>query len=182
MKKIPLFMATFLLLLQTACTKKETTFLITENGIGPLQKETFVSDLESTFVNDSIVRDTANLKLDPNAKKIEIFEKGGKHLLTLTANTDSVPTIGNIRINDSRYLTSTGVGLGGTFKDIQSNYSIKKIVTTMNSVVVFPKNSNLYFTIAKSELPSNLRYTVNEIEAVQIPDEAKIKYLMMGWD
>jgi len=48
--------------------------------------------------------------------------------------------------------------------------------------VIFPKQSNLYFTIDKEELPENLRFSTSDIEAVQIPDDAKIKYLMLGWE
>ena len=55
-------------------------------------------------------------------------------------------------------------------------------MTTLRSIVIFPKASNLYFTIDKEELPENLRFSMSDIEAVQIPDEAKIKYLMVGWE
>ena len=55
-------------------------------------------------------------------------------------------------------------------------------MTTLNSVVVFPKESNLYFTIDKGDLPASLRYTASSVEAVQIPDDAKVKYLMIGWE
>ena len=52
----------------------------------------------------------------------------------------------------------------------------------MNNVVVLLKDSDLYFTISKDQLPSSLRYASSvNIEAVQIPDEAKIKYMMVGW-
>ncbi|MDF0706711.1 hypothetical protein [Flagellimonas okinawensis] len=162
--------------------QNDTTFLITESSVGPLTPTTTVNELESTFVKDSVIRDTTRLNLGNASKKIEVYEKGGKHLLTLTANSDSIPTIENIRVMDNRYLSEKGIGLQSTFKDIQSKYDIKKIVTTLNSIVVFPKGSNLYFTIDKEELPENLRFSTSEIEAVQIPDDAKIKYLMIGWE
>jgi hypothetical protein len=48
--------------------------------------------------------------------------------------------------------------------------------------VVLIKYSDIYFTIDKKELPSSLRYASSvNIEAVQIPDTAKIKYMMLGW-
>jgi hypothetical protein len=150
--------------------------------VGTLQKTSPVDTLEAIFAQDSIVKDTSKLKIGATAEKIMVFEKGGKHLLTLTSNLDSIPTIGNIRIFDSRYTTDKGIGLNSTFKEILNNYSIKKTVTTLNSVVIFPKHSNLYFTIDKEELPSNLRYTTSNIETVQIPDNSKIKYLMLAWD
>ncbi|MCK0160583.1 hypothetical protein [Allomuricauda sp. F6463D] len=162
--------------------KKDTRFLITETSVGPLTQTTTVNEIESTFVQDSVVGDTAQINLGVSPKKVEIYEKGGKLLLTLTANSDSIPTIENVRILDSRYVSEKGIGLQSTFKDIQDNYEIKKIVTTLNSIVVFPKGSNLYFTIDKEELPEGLRFSSSNIEAVQIPDEAKIKYLMLGWE
>ncbi|MFD2101587.1 hypothetical protein [Flagellimonas iocasae] len=163
--------------------KKDTPYLITEDSVGPLQMSSKVSELESLFSNDSIVKDTSNLAIGTtSSKKIEVFEKGGKHLLTLTPSTDSIQIVENVRVMDPRYATEKGIGLQSTFKDIQKQYTIKKIVTTINSIVIFPKESNLYFTIDKEELPSNLRFSTSNIEAVQIPDEAKIKYLMLGWE
>ncbi|UII78561.1 hypothetical protein [Flagellimonas sp. CMM7] len=164
------------------CTEKNTTFLITENSVGVLLKTSPANTLETLFAQDSIVKDTSKLNVGIKAEKTKVFEKGGKHLLTLTSNLDSIPTIGNVRIFDPRYTTDKGISLNSTFKEIQNKYTIKKTVTTLNSVVIFPKNSNLYFTIDKEELPSNLRYTTSHIETVQIPDNAKIKYLMLGWD
>ncbi len=164
------------------CTPKDTTFLISENSVGPLNRDTSVEDIRMVFAQDSVVQDTTNLQVGAKAKKIHIFEKGGKHLLTLTPNADSIPTIENVRVFDARYVSDKGIGLNSTFQDIQHGYGIKKIVTTLNSIVVFPKGSNLYFTIDKEELPDNLRYATTSIEAVQIPNTAKIKYLMMGWE
>ncbi|MCL6265020.1 hypothetical protein [Flagellimonas myxillae] len=164
------------------CAEKDTTFLISEDSVGPLTKTTPVEELRTIFAQDSVVQDTSKITMGSKAEKIKIYEKGGKHLLTLTPNADSIPTIGNVRIFDTRYLSERGIGLNSTFQDIQNNYGIKKIVTTLNSIVIFPKNSNLYFTIDKEELPSNLRYSATTIEAVQIPNTAKVKYLMLGWE
>lgn len=164
-----------------SCTEKDTTFLIQENSIGSLTNTSEVGALNTIFGQDSVVRDTTLPKIGASTKKIQVFEKGGAPLLLLTPSSDSIQTVENVQILDNRYQAENGIGLQSTFKDIQANYTIKKVVTTLNSVVVFPKESNLYFTIDKGELPFNLRYTTN-IEAVQIPDEAKIKYLMLGWD
>lgn len=178
MRKIGLIFGVCSLLFFYGCGEKDTSFLITENSVGPLLSETTVADLEQVFAKDSLAKDTAK----PDSGKILVYQKNGKHLLTLTSNSDSIPTVENIRIFDSRYKTNNNIGLNSTFKDIQDNYSIKKIVTTINSIVIFPKGSNLYFTIDKEELPSNLRYTSSKIEAVQIPPTSKIKYLMLGWE
>lgn len=180
--------ATLLLLwgiisLQCEQKPKDTTFLITESSIGKLDKTSLTRDLEIIYEQDSIVKDTAKLNIGFGAKKIDIYEKGGTHLLTLTPSSDSIPTIENVRIQDLRFKTEKGVGLHSTFKDIKDNYQISKIVTSFKNVVVLIKNSNLYFTIDKAELPSSLRYASSvNIEAVQIPDAAKIKYMMLSWE
>jgi soluble P-type ATPase len=86
-------------------------------------------------------------------------------------------------VNDERFVTEEGVSKLSTFKEIRENYSIKKIITSINNVVVLLKDSDLYFTIDKKELPESLRYNANsKIEEVQIPDNAKVKYMMVGWD
>ncbi len=171
-----------ILTLFSSCKEKDTTFLISDEKVGKLDKISLIRDLELIFESDSLVKDTLRSQIGNRAKKVKIFEKGGKHLLTLTPTTDSIPKIENIAIEDPRFMTEAGIGLKSTFKDILDHYEIKKLATTLNSVVVFPKGSNLYFTIDKSELPADLRYTTKNIDAVQIPDGAKIKYLMIGWE
>ena len=53
----------------------------------------------------------------------------------------------------------------------------------MNNVVIILKETGVYFTIDKKELPESLRYNSSiNIEAVQIPDAAKIKYMMLAWE
>lgn len=174
----------FFILLIIGCEKKiDKTFLITKDAIGKLDKISLARDLEIIYENDSIVKDTTYINASNKSKKVKIFEKKGNHLLTLTPNSDSIPTIKNIRIEDPRFVTEEGVGLKSTFKDIKDNYTIRKVITSMNNVVILLKNSDIYFTISKDQLPSSLRYASSvNIEAVQIPDEAKIKYMMVGWD
>ncbi|MEM8926816.1 MAG: hypothetical protein AAGC45_01335 [Bacteroidota bacterium] len=181
MKRIVFFLGICFLGFYHSCTEKDTTFLISNEKIGKLDKISLVRDLELIYEGDSLVKDTLSSRIN-HQRKIRVYEKGGKHLLTLTPTTDSIPTIANIAIQDPRFETENGIGLKSTFKDVQNRYKIKKIVTTLNSVVIFPKGSPIYFTIDKSELPSNLRYTASTIDAVQIPDEAKLKYLMIGWE
>ncbi|WP_209404067.1 hypothetical protein [Pseudozobellia sp. WGM2] len=174
----------YLILVLSGCKEeKDTTFLITKDAIGKLDRISLARDIEVIYANDSIVKDSSIVNTSNNSKKFKIFETGGKHLLTLTPSSDSIPTIENIRIEDKRFTTEKGVGLGSTFKDIKDNYSIRKIITSMNNVVILLKDSDAYFTISKEELPSSLRYASSvNIEAVQIPDDAKIKYMMIAWD
>ncbi len=179
-KKTIILLSIPLLLIQ--CNTKSNPFLITKESVGELTKKTDVKNIQTAFIKDSIVKDSTEVALVSSTKKIEIYEKGGKHLLSLTPNNDSISTIKNIRVYDARYTTDKGINLNSTFKDIKDNYSIKKVVNSLNNVVIFLKDNDIYFTIDKKELPANIRYTNTTIEAVQIPDAAKIKYFMIGWD
>ncbi|ADV47914.1 hypothetical protein I2486_03030 [Cellulophaga sp. E16_2] len=197
--------ATSLLFLNCESTDKK--FNISTGVIGQLTKDTKVMDLETIYAEDSIVAENGipNLNLQLGFKnevlndtktdttriiqsnfiynKIDIYEKGGKQLLSLTPSRDSIPKIENIRIYDPRYISDKGISTASTFKDIKEKYSIKKIITSMNNVVILLKDTGLYFTIDKQELPSSLRYDSSaNIEEVQIPDGAKIKYMMLAWE
>ncbi|WP_405380703.1 hypothetical protein [Maribacter sp. LLG6340-A2] len=158
-------------------------FQVSSDRVGKLSKQSLARDIELIFEKDSVVKDTVKLNFGNGASKIKIYEKSGPLLLTLTPNNDSIATIQNVLINDERFVTEKGITILSTFKDIRENYSIKKIITSINNVVVLLKDNDLYFTIDKKELPESLRYNANSnIEEVQIPDNAKIKYMMMGWD
>ena len=161
--------------------EKDLSFSIRKDGVGLVDRETPFANIESLYESDSVVVDSI-YTMSTN-QRIQIFEKGGAQLLSITSNSDSVPGIGNIRIHDPRYLTEKGIGLSSTFKDIKDQYEIKKVVTSLSNVVVFVKDHDLYFTIDREELPASLRYTKNvTIEEVQIPDKARIKYLMIAWE
>ena len=184
MKSIKTILLIFSCLLATQCQKeKKTNFLISSDQVGKLERQSLARDLELIYAEDSLVMDTVKLNFGAVASKIKIFEKGGAHLLTLTPNSDSIATVQNVQINDVRFTTATGVSLNSTFKDIKAKYKIKKIITSMHNVVILLKENDIYFTIDKAELPASLRYNTNaNIEEVQIPDNAKIKYMMVGWD
>ena len=184
MRKIFIITTIIAIAIMVQCTEeKDTTFLISNTKVGKLDKISLVRDLGVIYDQDSIVKDTMKLGLGFGARSINIYEKGGRHLLTLTPNIDSIPKIQNVRVNDPRFKTDRGIGLNSTFKDINEKYTIQKIVTSINNIVIFVKDSDVYFTIDKSELPASLRYVSSpSIDAVQVPDSAKIKYLMIGWD
>lgn len=184
MKKIIGVIGICAIFLLAQCEKeKDTTFLITNTSVGKLDKISLIRDLDVIFYQDSVVKDTMRLASGLGARSVKIYEKGGSHLLTLTPSSDSIPKIQNVRINDPRFKTEKGIGLNSTFKDIKEKYTIKKIVTAINNIVIFVKDSDIYFTIDKSQLPENLRYVSSpSIDAVQVPDNAKIKYLMVGWE
>lgn len=167
-----------------SCSTKSENFSITNNSIGNLTSTTQLKDLETVFENDSIVKYVPGGEFTASINEVEIFEKGGKKLLTLSPETitDSTSVIKTIQIFDSRFKTNKSISKLSTFKDIQDNYKISSIDNLINSVVVSVNELNASFTIDKKELPSNLRFDMSlRIEASQIPDAAKIKYLFLNW-
>ena len=125
----------------------------------------------------------------PNALEtqgeVEIYEKGGKQLLLLSPDNETDPnsTVKNIQVFDSRYKTEKGLSTASTWKDVKANYTIDNIETTINAVVIFLKETDVYLTIDKKSLPEELRYNMDlKVEASQIPDDAPFKYFMIGWE
>ncbi len=179
----PIFSTLLFFCLITAC-KKETDprFSVTSEGVGLISKSTTVGELDTIFATDSIARPAALPDGKPSSEVIEVYEKGGKPLLSISPTSDSIPMVANVRIHDPRYITPEGVNLLSTFKDIREKLKVKKVVTSLNNVVILIKDSDLYFTISKEELPAELRFVNTDIDVIQIPDKAKIKYMMVGWN
>jgi hypothetical protein len=171
-------------ILLTSCTKKQDPFLISAKSIGLLNDSTQVRELKEIFSQDSIVFRTNDLEFIGNKSDIEVFDKTGKHLLVLTPETfqDSTSTIKTIKIIDARFKTIKGLSNASTFGDINNNYKISSIQNTLRNVVVFVNEIDAFFTIDKKELPAELQFNPSvQIEAIQIPEKAKIKYFMIGW-
>src|SRR5690606_33721042 len=143
MSRFTLFTVALSALLFIQCNTN-SDFLITKYQVGKLGKLNTLEELETLFSGDSIVRDTAFTQIGARVNKINVNEKGGAHLLTLTPSLDSIPKIEIIRIYDPRFVTEKGVGLQSTFKDIREKHQIRKIVTSLNNVVIFLKDSDAY--------------------------------------
>ncbi len=183
MKRTVLLFIVSICLLFWDCKKEEDkSFLISSESVGLINKNTAMEEIEVLYQKDSVVVDSSLTALGQKADRISIYEKGGKPLLLIKGSNDSLQPISNIRVLDNRFQTAEGIGLYSTFKDIREAFAIKKIVTSINNVVVFPEGSDVYFTIDKEELPANIRYSGSEVEEVQIPEKARLKYLMVGWD
>mgnify|MGYP003667932425 CR=1 FL=1 len=178
----PFLSLILLCLFLLSCNKEQNPYLIEKQNIGLLTDSTQIKDLKIIYNNDSIVNFTSGNMFTENT--IEIFEKGGKQLLELTPKQtgDSTSVIKSVRIIDPRFVTDKNVSSISTFKDIASNYNISSINSLINSVVVSVNDINAAFTIDKKELPSNLRFDMDlKIEAIHIPDDAKIKYFFVNW-
>jgi hypothetical protein len=168
-----------------SCKKEQDPFQIGKQHIGFLTDSTQIKDLESIFVNDSIVRYKGGNEFAGDINNIEIFNKEGKKTLVLSPRRilDSTSTITNVRILDSNFKTDKNISTISTFKDIQDNYKISRIDNLINSVVVTVNEINATFTIDKKELPANLGFDMKlKIEATHIPDGAKIKYFFINWN
>ena len=175
----------FLTLLSIVGCKKQADpyFQISSDQVGLIDREALFEEAKELYASDSLVEDTLQLTIGAGNKKLKIFEYGGAHLLTLTPDSDSIPHVGHILVADPRFVTPEGIGLKSTFGEIKKQYAVRKIITSLNNVVVLLEDSDVYFTIDKKELPAHLRYTKTQaVELVEIPDQAKIKYFMIGWE
>ena len=165
--------------------EKEDPFALGEGVVGKLTQDVQMKQLDSIYANDSIVQLNPVEDAIGTQGEVEIYEKGGKKLLLISPEDEKDPeaTISYIQIFDERFKTDKGLNVNSTFADVKANYEVAAIQDAINSVVVFLKNSDIYLTIDKKQLPENSRYNYGaKIEASQIPDEATIKYFMIGWD
>ncbi|MGB0981910.1 MAG: hypothetical protein ACPGUH_07400 [Winogradskyella sp.] len=167
-----------------SCAKAPNPFLVEKHNIGLLTDSTQVKDLEAIFSKDSIVKSIAGDEFTGAINSIEIFEKNGTKLLDVSPKEalDSTSVVSSVRIIDERYKTEKNISTLSTFKTIKDNYKISKIDNLINSVVVSVDEINASFTIDKEELPASMRLNMDlAIDAIQIPDEAKIKYFIIHW-
>lgn len=184
MKKSILGIA-LLTLLFIGCKKEQHPYQIGKQHVGLLTDSTQVKELKAVFSNDSVVERLLDNEFTFNRTDIDIFDKTGKLLLTLTPKTvqDSTSTIETIKVIDPRFKTDKGLNTKSTFGDVKNNYKISSIQNTIKNVVVFVNEINVFITIDKKELPAELQFDMNaKIEAIQIPEKAKIKYFMIGWN
>ncbi len=179
------FLVLTLGLLLTQCAEKSDPFAISPGSIGPLTKDIQMKQLDSIFAQDSLVKLYPDEEELSTKGEVEIYDKSGNKLLLISPEDETDPSskITNIQVFDSRYKTDKGLGPISTFGDVKKNYEIAAIQNAINAVVVLLKDSEIYITIDKKQLPENIRYNYSaKIEATQIPDEATFKYFMIGWD
>jgi len=166
------------------CAKKEDSFLIQKDKIGVLQKEYTIKQIDSVFANDSIIKHVAGDEFTGNSTDIEVYEKGGAHLLSLspTESLDKNATINIVTLRDSRYKTDKNISLNSTFKDFKTHYEVLKIDRILNNINVEFKNQDFYITIAIDQLPGAYKFDYSRtIEVASIPDNAKIKSMRLDW-
>ena len=181
MRKI-LIIALLFSLVFTSCNN-DNPFRVGADQVGPLTKNSKASEIKSLFAQDSVVDQGGSSTLGGAAKTFDVYDKKGAQLLRIiTISAQDTATVQTIQIMDPRYKTEKNINLNSTFKDIKDAYTLSKIETLLSSVMVFVNDLNAYFVIDKKELPSALQFDRDlKIEAAQIPDQAKIKYFMVGW-
>lgn len=169
----------------TGCNSKPNPFQIGKQNVGLLTDSTLFKDLKKIYPNDSIVVQISNHEFTENTNDIEIYEKSGRKLLILTPKEglNTMAYIKEIQIIDSRFKTDKNISTLSTFKDISSHYKISKISNLINAIHIKVNDINASFVIDKKELPENLRFNMDlKIEAIHIPDDARIKYFFINWN
>lgn len=172
----------FLIVLTSAlffqCSNEK--FTIAKGKVGVLTTNTTIEELDKLFKNDSIVKVLSEgQKGDEyfqDDDEYYVYEKGGKHLLTIVPKQqlDSTSTIKSIEIFDNRYKTEKGLDINSTFQQINANNTISNIETSFSSATLFIDDLNATIAIDKEELGLK-GYDNQKISVEQIPDLAKIK-------
>ncbi len=155
-------------------------FQIKKEKVGHLTPKTTISDLEEIFKSDSIVPNlsegsTGDYRLQDDDEYL-IYEKGGKHLLTIVPKEqlDSTSTIKSVQIFDERFKTETGITIKSTFSEINVSNNIDKIESTFSSATLFIDELNATISIDKQELGLKA-FSNQQVSKEQIPDLAKMK-------
>lgn len=161
-------------------------FKIEKGKVGLIDQTTTVKDLKVIFKNDSIVSNLSEGALGDNYFQDDdeylIYEKGGKHLLTIVPQEqlDSTSTIKSIEIHDPRFKTNEGINLNSNFSEINSSNNLRP-ESTLQSVTLFLDELNATIAIDKQEL--GLRdYGTQKVSLEQIPDLAKMKSFIVWFN
>jgi len=166
-----------------SCSKEQDPFEWNKDRIGMLTKDAKVYQIDSLFANDSIINPLKGDEFANGPTTIEIFEKGGKHLLSLSPyDADSTSTIENIRVRDNRYVTAQGISIDSDFKTITTAYKVSSIDNMINSAVIWISDENFYFTVSKENLPQEVKFDLSAtVEKTMIPDTAKPEFVFISW-
>lgn len=179
MKKIiNLFVITLLSIAFVQCS--DGKFKVSKGQVGKLTTKTTIEELDQLFKSDSIVKilseGTKGNEYLQDDDEYQIYEKGGKHLLTIVPKEqlDSTSTIKSIEIFDERYKTENGLNIKSTFQEINANNAINNIEASFSSATLFIDDLNATLAIDKEQLGLK-DYSTQKITIEQIPDLAKIK-------
>ena len=155
-------------------------YKIKKGQVGHLTQKTTIHDLQEIFKNDSIVTNLSEGALGDNYFQDDdeymIFEKGGKHLLTIVPKEqlDSTSTIKSVQVFDKRFKTESGINITSTFLEVNANNNIDKIESSFSSATLFIDDLNATISIDKEELGLKA-FSNQQVSKEQIPDLAKMK-------
>ena len=162
-------------------------FTVAKGKVGELTPLTIMDDLDRIFANDSIVKNLSEGSLGDNYFQDDdeylIYEKGGKHLLTIIPKEqlDSTSTIKSVQVFDERFKTNTGLSINSSFEDVNLNNNITKVETSLSSATLFIDDLNVTIALDKEEL--GLRsFSTQKVSLAQIPDLAKIKSFIIWFN
>lgn len=179
---ISFLIATFLFI---SCGNSDK-FSIEKGKVGKLTPATTIKDVYNIFKKDSVVERFGEGALGNNYfqddDKFLIYEKGGKHLLTIIPNEslDSTSTIKSIEIHDARYTTKSGITIDSNFGQINANSTVRP-ESTLQSVTLFMDEINATIAIDKKEL--GLRsISSQKVTLEQIPDLARMKSFVIWFN
>lgn len=162
-----------------ACSRIAPKYLVTNEKVGVITKETKISELDSLLAQDSLVKPLPLSEFGYTQPVFSVYSKGkAKDLLLEITPSPTEDYIQSIRILGKDFKTPQGINPQSTFADIKKVYKDFDFFQALSSVVVIPKESNLYFTFSKEDLLSSNTgvYTIDDI-----PDTAKIKDFSINW-
>lgn len=171
MKKLLLLLIPLLFI---QCMQNNTK-VIKKNYVGGITKNTTEKQLFELFEDDSIVKVPADKKY---VNEYVVYEKGGEHLVTVypMIPKDSAKMVERVQIFSPKYKTEKGISTKSVFKDINTNYTIRKIDPTFTSALVYIDELNATVALDKKDLGLK-ELDMNKISKDQVPDQAKIKYI-----
>ncbi|PQJ78431.1 hypothetical protein [Polaribacter porphyrae] len=176
----------FILLVSVISCSDNNKFKIQKGKVGLITTKTTIKDLHTIFENDSIVSNLSEGALGDNYFQDDdehlIYEKGGKHLLTIVPKEqlDSTSTIKSIEIHDARFKTETGINILSTFSEINATNNLRP-ESTLKSVTLFVDELNATIAIDKEEL--GLRnFSAQKVSLEQIPDLARMKSFVIWFN
>ena len=176
----------FLTIILISCGNNNK-FKIIKGKVGTLTPATTIQQLEKIFKKDSIVKNLSEGSLGDNYFQDDdeylIYEKGGKHLLTIIPKEqlDSTSTIKSIQIFDKRYKTENGTNIESTFSEIRLNNNVNKVETSFSSATLFLDDLNATIAIDKEELGLK-EFSTEKVSLEQIPDLAKMKSFIIWFN
>ena len=175
-----------LTLVFSSCSNNDK-FNIEKGKVGLITTKTTVKELDNLFKNDSLVKNLSEGALGDNYFQDEdeylVFEKGGKHLLTIIPKEqlDSTSTIKSIEVHDNRFKTKTGITLDSNFSEVNANNTVNRIERTFSSATLFLDDLNVTLAIDNEELGLK-EFNIQKISKDQIPDLAKLKSFVVWFN